>query len=39
MALQHLLLFGIVEALITALLVIYFQRTEPSLLEIEEKKT
>jgi cobalt/nickel transport system permease protein len=39
MALQHLLLFGIIEAVITALLVIYFQRTEPSLLEIEEKKT
>jgi len=34
MALQHLLLFGIIEAVITALLVIYFQRTEPSLLEI-----
>jgi len=34
MALQHLLLFGIIEAMITALLVIYFQRTEPTLLEI-----
>jgi len=38
MALQHLLLFGIIEAVITALLVIYFQRTEPSLLEIGEGK-
>ena len=38
MALQHLLLFGIIEAGITALLVIYFQRTEPSLLEIGEGK-
>jgi len=39
MALQHLLLFGIIEAVITALLVIYFQRTEPSLLEVEGTKT
>ena len=38
MALQHLLLFGILEAVITALLVIYFQRTEPSLLEVGEEK-
>jgi ABC-type Co2+ transport system permease subunit len=38
MALQHLLLFGIVEAVITALLVIYFQRTEPSLLAVGEGK-
>jgi cobalt/nickel transport system permease protein len=33
MALQHLLLFGFIEAAITALLVVYFQRTDPSLLE------
>jgi cobalt/nickel transport system permease protein len=35
MAVQHLLLFGFVEALVTALLVIYFQRSDPSMLEIE----
>jgi cobalt/nickel transport system permease protein len=33
MALQHLLLFGIIEAVVTALLVVYFQRTDPALLE------
>jgi cobalt/nickel transport system permease protein len=33
MAFQHLLLFGVIEAVITALLVVYFQRTDPSLLE------
>jgi len=33
MALQHLLLFGIMEAVLTALLVKYFQRTDPALLE------
>ena len=33
MALQHLLLFGVIEGVITALLVVYFQRTDPSLLE------
>ncbi len=33
MAAEHLLLFGIIEAIITGLLVIYFQRTEPSMLE------
>ena len=33
MALQHLLVFGVIEAVITALLVVYFQRTDPSLLE------
>jgi cobalt/nickel transport system permease protein len=33
MALQHLLLFGIMEAVLTALLVIYFQRTDPAMLE------
>ena len=33
MAAQHLLFFGILEAVITSLLVIYFQRTEPSMLE------
>jgi len=33
MAFQHLLLFGVIEAAVTGLLVIYFQRTEPSILE------
>jgi cobalt/nickel transport system permease protein len=33
MAAEHLLLFGFIEAIITGLLVVYFQRTEPSLLE------
>lgn len=33
MAAQHLLFFGIVEAVLTALLVIYFQRSDPSILE------
>ena len=33
MAAQHLLFFGLIEAVLTALLVIYFQRTEPSMLE------
>ncbi len=33
MALQHLLLFGIIEAVLTALLVKYFQRTDPTMLE------
>jgi len=33
MAVQHLLFFGIVEAVLTGLLVIYFQRSDPSLLE------
>jgi cobalt/nickel transport system permease protein len=37
MALQHLLLFGFIEAAITALLVAYFQRTDPSLLETGRK--
>jgi cobalt/nickel transport system permease protein len=35
MALQHLLLFGILEAVLTALLVKYFQKTDPSMLEPE----
>jgi cobalt/nickel transport system permease protein len=34
MAIEHLFLFGIIEAAITALLVLYFQRTDPSMLEI-----
>ena len=34
MAAQHLLFFGLIEAVLTALLVIYFQRTEPSMLEL-----
>jgi cobalt/nickel transport system permease protein len=33
MAAQHLLLFGFIEAVLTALLVIYFQRSDPSMLE------
>ena len=33
MALQHLLLFGIIEAVLTALLIKYFQRTDPGMLE------
>jgi len=33
MAVQHLLLFGFIEAIVTALLVIYFQRSDPSMLE------
>jgi cobalt/nickel transport system permease protein len=31
-AVQHLFVFGIVEALLTALIVIYFQRSDPSML-------
>jgi len=34
MALQHLLLFGTIEAILTALLIGYFQRTDPAMLEI-----
>ena len=34
MAAQHLLLFGFIEALVTALLIIYFQRSDPSMLEV-----
>ena len=33
MAVQHLLFFGILEAVLTALLVVYFQRSDPSMLE------
>jgi cobalt/nickel transport system permease protein len=33
MAVQHLLFFGIIEAVLTGLLVIYFQRFDPSLLK------
>ena len=33
MAAQHLLLFGFIEALLTALVIIHFQRADPSLLE------
>ena len=32
MALEHLLLFGLVEALVTALVINYFQKTDPSML-------
>jgi cobalt/nickel transport system permease protein len=31
-AVQHLFVFGIVEAVLTALIVIYFQRSDPSML-------
>ena len=34
MAAQHLLLFGFIEALVTALLIIYFQRSDPSMLQM-----
>lgn len=33
MAVQHLFLFGIIEAVLTALLIIYFQRSDSSMLE------
>ncbi len=33
MAVQHLLFFGILEAVLTALLVVYFQRSDPDMLE------
>ncbi len=33
MAMEHLLLFGLIEAVLTALLIIYFQRSDPSMLE------
>jgi len=33
MAAQHLFLFGIIEAVLTGLLIIYFQRADPSILE------
>lgn len=33
LAFQHLILFGPVEALLTALLIIYFQRSDPDLLQ------
>ncbi len=37
MAVQHLLLFGVIEAVLTALLVTYFQRSDPSMLERKKK--
>jgi cobalt/nickel transport system permease protein len=33
MALEHLLLFGFIEAAVTALVIKYFQKNDPSLLE------
>ena len=33
MAVQHLLFFGMIEAVLTGLLIFYFQRSDPSLLE------
>ena len=32
MAAQHLLFFGVIEAVLTSLVVIYFQRSDPSML-------
>jgi cobalt/nickel transport system permease protein len=37
MAAQHLFIFGIIEAVLTALLVIYFQRSDPSMLQSRGK--
>ena len=37
MAAQHLFFFGLIEAALTALLVIYFQRSEPSRLQFRGK--
>jgi cobalt/nickel transport system permease protein len=37
MAVQHLLFFGIIEAALTGLLVAYFQRSDPTLLEPARK--
>jgi ABC-type Co2+ transport system permease subunit len=37
MAAQHLSIFGIIEAVLTALLVIYFQRSDPSMLQSRGK--
>ncbi len=34
MAVQHLFVFGILEGLLTALLIIYFQRSDPSMLKM-----
>jgi len=34
MAVQHLLFFGIIEAVLTALLIMYFQRSDPAMLEL-----
>ena len=33
-AIQHLLVFGVLEAVLTALLVIYFQRSDPAMLDL-----
>jgi len=38
MAAQHLLLFGVIEAVLTGLLVIHFQRSDPSMLEPTGRK-
>ncbi len=37
MAAQHLFFFGVIEAALTALLVIYFQRSDPSMLQLRGK--
>ena len=37
MAVQHLFFFGVIEAALTALLVIYFQRSDPSMLQLRGK--
>jgi cobalt/nickel transport system permease protein len=36
MVVQHLLFFGIIEAVLTALVIIYFQRSDPDILESTE---
>ncbi len=38
MAAQHLFVFGILEGLLTALLIIYFQRSDPSMLKMAGMK-
>lgn len=39
MALEHLLIFGFVEAIVTGLVVAYMQRVEPDLLSVGARKT
>jgi cobalt/nickel transport system permease protein len=38
MAVEHLVLFGVVEAVVTGLVVAYLQRTDPSLLYLPAKR-
>jgi cobalt/nickel transport system permease protein len=35
-AIQHLLIFGVIEATLTALIVAYFQKSDPSMLGLEK---